>query len=419
MTAATPHQRIDLLCYSLLSFPLLFVGLSLYVFAPEFYTTQYGVSLTTIGAILLVLRVIDGVQDLWIGYLSDRYHRHRPLIMIIGALILGVGFWWVFHPSPQMPLFSFCLGILLSVTGFSILSINYKALGALWRADESERTRITSWREAVGLLGLLSASIAPSLFGRESNPAQAFHWLAVLFVPMLAYSMYLFYQWMRSATLEMSSRTQPQRFARLNTAWNRQFLAIFTLNTFAGAIPAVLVLFFINDRLEASAYTGMFLILYFLSGACAMPLWQLIAKRVGKSTAWMLSMIAAACGFFWAFTLGAGDIVAYSVICVLSGMALGADLALPPSILADRIAHEQDHDMAAYYFSATTFLSKTALALATGITLPLLGLLGYQPGEFNSASVTLSLAYSYALFPSIGKLAAALWLWSFTHTHST
>ena len=36
--------------------------------------------------------------------------------------------------------------------------------------------------------------------------------------------------------------------------------------------------------------------------------------------------------FAWAGLLGPGDTWAYGLICVLSGFALGADLALPPSL---------------------------------------------------------------------------------------
>ena len=51
----------------------------------------------------------------------------------------------------------------------------------------------------------------------------------------------------------------------------------------------------------------------------------------------VLSMGVAIAAFVWAFFLPPGNAVAYGVICVLSGLALGADLALPPSMLADVI----------------------------------------------------------------------------------
>ena len=413
------HKRLHILQYSLLSFPLLFVGLPLYVYAPEFYAAEFGIPLATIGFVLLGLRFIDAIQDLVIGSISDHFHSYRKYIMLFGIVTLGLGFWIVFHPSDDYTLLSFSIGILLSVTGFSILSINFQSLAVLWRSNVNERTRITSWREGIGLLGLLTASISPTLLGSHTDSKHAFHLLTLLFLPILAICSHVFFRWMRIADLESPhlkfslQDKQSKGFSRLYSSWNKQFFGIYTCNTFASAIPAVLVIFFITDRLQEEELTGLFLLLYFLSGACGMPLWQWISKQVGKQPAWMISMLLASVTFIWAFTLGVGDSYSYGLICVLSGLALGADLALPPSILADQITSRQDQDITSYYFSMTTFLSKTALALATGVALPILGALGYQPGNVTEYAVTDYLSYTYALIPSLLKACVAIWTWRF------
>ncbi len=414
MTDYTPHKRLQLVQYSLLAFPLMFVGVPLYIYAPEFYAAEFDVQLAAIGFALLGLRAIDAIQDLLIGYLSDRFYRARPIIIALGMAALISGFWIVFHPSAQSPLLTLGIGMLLSATGFSIVSINFQALGALWRADIHQRTRITSWREAIGLIGLLAASVTPTLLGYNEDAPRAFHILTLIFLPLLAISAFVFFIWLRAAELDQPDNDKHGRsFKRLYTRWTIKFFSIYTFNTFASAIPAVLVIFFITDRLQADSLIGVFLLLYFISGAAGMPLWQFAAKRLTKEHAWMLSMILASAIFIWAFTLSAGDVVIYGFICIISGLALGADLALPPSILADRIALRQDQDITSYYFSVSTFLSKTGLAFATGITLPILGYLGYQPDDVADYNVTIYLSYGYAFIPSILKACAAFWLWRF------
>ena len=58
------------------------------------------------------------------------------------------------------------------------------------------------------------------------------------------------------------------------------------------------------------------------------------------------------------------------------------------------------------YFGWWTFATKLNLALAAGLALPLLALLGYTPGTRSEAGLqTLSLAY--AVLPCLLKLAAA------------
>ena len=102
--------------------------------------------------------------------------------------------------------------------------------------------------------------------------------------------------------------------------------------------------------------------------------------------------------FAWAGLLGPGDTWAYGLICVLSGFALGADLALPPSLLADLLARpsaqQAPRAASGAAFGWWNFVTKANLALAAGLALPLLGWLGYAPGQQDpQAAQALSLAY--------------------------
>ncbi|WP_417686402.1 MFS transporter [Roseibium sp.] len=412
--AAAATQRITpaaLATYGLMAFPLAFAGLPIYLHAPEFYASTLGQSLTSLGLALLALRVVDALQDPLIGSLSDRYHTHRRGIIIAGALMLGGGFWMLFHPAPTCRLAWFSLAVFVCTTGFSIVSINLQALGGIWVATETDRTKITGWREGFGLLGLLTAAIAPVLLGNAEDPARAFHLLTLLYVPILFIAAGLLLRWMKQAPLAYHKASPDLGVAGraglaslLSDPWRRSFYAIFALNTFASAIPAVLVLFFIKDRLQAEGLTGLFLLLYFLSGALSMALWQWMARRTSKLTAWGLSMALSIFTFFWAVFVGAGDATAYGVICILSGLALGGDLALPPAILADHIDQRRAQAEASRLFSAMTLLSKGSLAVATGLALPLLGLAGYQPGVEMSADMNLALSLTYAALPCLLKL---------------
>jgi GPH family glycoside/pentoside/hexuronide:cation symporter len=112
--------------------------------------------------------------------------------------------------------------------------------------------------------------------------------------------------------------------------------------------------------------------------------------------------------FVWAGLLGSGDLVAFAWICALSGLALGADLALPPSILADVIA--RDEVGAGTYFGWWNFVAKLNLALAAGLSLPVLALLGYEPGVASEAGQR-ALAWIYAGVPAVLKLCALALLW--------
>jgi Na+/melibiose symporter and related transporters len=94
----------------------------------------------------------------------------------------------------------------------------------------------------------------------------------------------------------------------------------------------------------------------------------------------------------------------FGVVCIASGLALGADLALPSALVAAYIDHDADPQPGAYY-GMMSFFTKFTLALAAGLALPLLQAAGYHPG----AASTTALSASYALLPCLLKIAALLW----------
>jgi len=411
-TVTAPLRVKQLAAYGAMAFPLAFAGLPIYLHAPDFYAVTMQQSVVALGTVLLLLRMVDALQDPLIGSLSDRFHRQRSLIIIFGTILLGGGFWMLFHPATALPLVWFAFSVLICTTGFSIVTINFQALGGLWRASSADRTRITASREAFGLIGLLVAAVTPPLLMGLGGPSSAFHWLALGYLPLLAAACWLLLRWMQMAPL--ARPTDEQRgtgwWSLVHDRWRALFFALVALNTFASAIPAVLVLFFIRDRLGAEAYTGLFLLIYFMSGALSMPLWSALARRYGKVRTWQMSLAAAIVTFCWAALLQEGDLAAYGVVCALSGLALGADLALPPALLADHIDANGRQNDAARLFSIMAFLSKSSLALATGLALPLLGLFGYHPDTTMTADLNFLLSVTYAGLPCLLKLAALIGL---------
>ncbi|MGL5002553.1 MAG: MFS transporter, partial [Casimicrobium sp.] len=99
------------------------------------------------------------------------------------------------------------------------------------------------------------------------------------------------------------------------------------------------------------------------------------------------------------------------IVCIATGVALGADLALPPALLADVIAKANGQSRTGSYFGVWAFVTKANLALAAGLALPIVSALGYQVGKAESNLSALT--YAYTLFPCALKLCALALLWKF------
>ncbi|RUP24695.1 MAG: MFS transporter [Curvibacter sp.] len=400
------------LAYGLMGLPLAFVALPLYVVLPHHYASTLGAPLAGLGGVLLGARLLDALVDPGLGRLADRLLHRGPQavwrVCAVAGVLLALALWAVFMPavhSPDALLMWAAAGLALAYPAYSLLSIAHQAWGARLGGDEAQRGRVVAWREGAGLLGVVLASILPTLLG---VPAMLAAFSGLLMLGWLA--------WHRapvppplpaaSESASPSGLWQPWRQAAF-----RRLISVFVLNGIASAVPATLLLFFVQDRLQAApGQEPVLLGLYFLSAAAAMPLWLRAVARWGLAPCWLAGMLLAVAVFAWAATLGAGQVDAFRWICALSGLTLGADLVVPGALLAGLLARPGAASAGAS-FGWWNFASKLNLALAAGLALPLLAALGYTPGSTDAAGLQ-ALSLGYAALPCALKLGAAAALYA-------
>ena len=101
------------------------------------------------------------------------------------------------------------------------------------------------------------------------------------------------------------------------------------------------------------------------------------------------------------------------LVCAASGVALGADLALPGAMLTRVIQKAGLSGQAeGAFFGWWNAANKLNLALAAGLALPLLQWLGYAPGRRDPQALQ-ALSLAYCALPCALKLGAAALLYHF------
>ena len=144
-----------------------------------------------------------------------------------------------------------------------------------------------------------------------------------------------------------------------------------------------------------------------------MTLWLKIAQKYSMERAWLVSMLVAVSTFIWAFSLDEGDLVQFGVICVLSGAALGADLALPPVMMARKLELQDGAPYATQAYAILNLIPKVALALGTGCAFLLLDMAEFSPSHANTSGAFWTLAVLYALLPCLIKALSAFIVFNF------
>ena len=415
-------------CYGFLGLPLAMAALPVYVQIPAYYTTQLGLPLASTGLVLFFARIVDTVQDPLLGKIIDKRKHAIAKWFIFASLLLAVAFYGLWQPpitlglgGANTNLLLAWLGIMLIVayTAHSMINIAYLAWGARLANTRSELTSDSTldstldsasntatllggaaWREGLGLVGVILASLIPSfiMLGRPEQINTGLTYYALGFAALLAIGMIGLLRGAPKWQMHQQDVTVSLREALSNQKF-RRLLPIYFINSVSVSIPATLSIFFINDRIQAPHLAGYFLASYFIAGALGLPVWIILAKRIGTILAWKLGMAIAIISFIGAAFLSGGDTISYVLVCIASGLALGADLALPPVLLAEIIPADQ---APASYYGMWTLLAKLALALS-GLALPLLSLLSYQPGQAANSG---GLVLLYAALPCILKLFA-------------
>ncbi len=390
--------------YGWLGLPLAFVALPLYVILPKHYADAFGVPLAALGAVLLGARLLDAFADPWIGRWSDAWLGHSARrawwVAALAAVALAIGFHGLFFPmvTGTSALLVWCAALLaVTYVSFSVVTVVHQAWGARLGGDEPQRARIVAWREGLALAGVMVATILPSALGLGAT--------SIAFAALLAAGMAFLATAPQPPPSGPSDVVVPMSLP-FHSVQFRKLLAIYLLNGIASAIPATLVLFFIDDRLQANAQQPMFLAAYFAAGALSIPVWVRAVKRFGLPRTWLVGMLLAIAVFAWAALLGTGDVVGYLAVCVLSGVALGADLTVPSAMVAGIIQREGHGRQAeGAYFGWWNFATKLNLALAAGVALPALQWFGYAPGS-QSPEALHALMLAYCVLPCVLKAAA-------------
>ncbi len=377
-------------------------GLPLYVQLPHFAASM-GMSLSSIGILLIGLRVLDFVQDPALGLLIDRFRDHRRVIAALALLGMSAGFASVFSLQPGMP--GLVAALILLFTSYSLASILFYAQGVAIAETgaPTDHYRLAGYREAATLAGIVVASAAPSLliwaFGERAGYAG--------FGAILAAGGALVC-WLTTGLWIIKPAAPPRFSIRdfLNAGGGR-LLALGLINTLPVAITSSLFLFFVEDRLGLAKWSGGILVLFFLTAGISAPFWWRLVARYGPVKVLIPSMCLSIAAFAGAAALPEGEALGFAAISALSGLTLGADMVILPGLFASMLATA--NLPAGMGFGLWSFTNKMALALAAATLLPVLGWVGYVPGGPNSPQAIAVLNASYAILPCLLKtLAIAL-----------
>ena len=412
------------------SFPALAISIPtipLYLYLPTFYGVTLELGLAATGFALLTARVFDTITDPIVGIISDRFpikRNYRKPWIAVGSIIAAIGLYQLLNPPNDAGIiYLICWSIILYL-GWTFVAVPYLTWGAELSPAYNERTSITTSRETAGILGILTCGViftfSANLNFSEIDTIGIIGWatigLGAISIPYMLKKvpdaglvrLKKGKNTNRSFLRSVLQLTQNRLFVRLLAAW--------FLNGIANGIPSVLFFLYLDKVLGVNeTQRAVLILIYFSTAVAAMPAWLSLSKVFNKHRVWCYAMILAIGAFSLVPFLPEGAFYLFSIICILTGVCLGADLSIPPSIQADVLDYDKlktRSQRAGLLFSLWGMATKLALACSVGLAFPLLDWLGFEP-DMPDDSGRQALVFLYALLPVGFKCITVLAIWNF------
>ena len=420
-----PFNR--LVAYSTLQLPLAMTALPIVLNVSKFYGEVIQFSLYAMGLIFIFTRLVDAVQDPLIGLISDRFTRRGPrgrlTFVALTLPLLCAGFYMLFVPPASIVGNQLYTGLWLTASlllvhiGYSGVSISYHSHGAELSDDYNERTKVTVGREVFGLLGMTFAVVVPIALTSRFGEIPGYAVLGLVFIPIIVVFAAPTLLWsgpsVHPPVVHANRNVFITFLSPLKNRLFRRLMLLFIVNGSALGVAVTVMLFYVEHVLLGTKLeAGIILLVYFVAGALSVPLWLLLSRRMTKTSAWFIGILMTAFAMSCAMFVGPGDFKWFIAISVRTGIGLGADYGLPPSILADVINAQEGGDSkgkTGSYFGLWALATKLATAIGAAGSLPVAAFLGFNPKKLEYG--TTALVVVYIVLPVIVKICAAMIIW--------
>ena len=299
------------------------------------YAKYYGFSLTTIAAILLLIRFSDAVTDPLIGCCSDRYYRRmgtRKPFVLIGGLLFIISSYFLYVPfgvdteslmqgdslkEPAVSVVYFTGWFFLFYLANTLFEVPHNAWASELAASSADKSKIYSFRSAAGYIGLIifySIPLLPFFDSTEITPV-------TLKVSVIAASLVLalFLYICITATPNRSSGithklnrkidasvTSPQQSLFRAIIGNTPLLLLLSAFVFYGISTGLwygVIFLYVDSYLNLGEEFSKMFLLAFLVGLASTPIWYKLSIAFGKKTILMAGLALLICSYLYSLNV--------------------------------------------------------------------------------------------------------------------
>lgn len=336
--------------------------------------------------------------------MNTKWGRRRPFLLF-GAVPFGLTFFLLFYvpaiESERLLTFYYAAAFLLFDTMYTVINVPYAALTPELTPDYDERSSLAGWRIATAILAALIAGATFRLLAEDVVASNLAETMGVERALQIGYTLTAA---LWSATLILSplilffNIEEPESVARetepirplkmfVEVFQNRPFrlVAVIYLLSFTAAdiVVSVFVWFLVFYVGVARGFDSLVLGLVLGVAFITMPLTVKMMRKVGKRTAYMVTMAIYSVVLIIMSQIPPGGQVQVLVAAIFAGFGFGAANVIPWAMVADVVDVDElntGRRREGIYAGYMVFLRKLATALAIFLVTRVLAIVGFQEG---------------------------------------
>lgn len=396
-----------------------------------YYTNIMGISAGIAGMIILIVRLIDAVFDIWLGANVDKvktkWGKFRPFLLF-GAIPYGAVTALLFF-APDMPetgkiVYAFSLYLVHSLL-YSIIGIPHAALNTVMTDNEKERSQLSSLLVFGALCGgLISGVATPSIVTLFPTEKIGYGIVALIFASLSTISILFCF----AKTKEQNNQVNKENTTEVNSIKMKEALkAVFRNKAFI--LLSISFLFAMMSSFISSAM-GIYYFTYIIKNVNLLGINGLVGTvftviftafssifimKLGKKKLFVLGSIITLVSKIVLFFVPGSNFLLVLALNVIGGVAgiavVVAAWAALPDVTDYTVKKEKVH-IEGMFYSIFNFFQKVGQSLSSAITGGVLAYFGYKSGEaVQSASGIAGVLWGNTIIAGIIMIVPIILMW--------
>lgn len=358
---------------------------------PAIYVKYFGLELSAVAAVVLIVRLFDGITDPTIGYLADRHREangSRKVWVIGGGMGAVVACYFLFYPPENVSTGYYLFWSVVYFVMFTVSEVPHMTWGSELTLDYNERANVFGMRYIFTYLGSLAFYAMPLLPFYTTNdytPEVMQDTLKVGIALTLIGAAWTIFHAPAGRVIKSVKCDSPRLFLQ-SLKENKPFLiycAATALISLAYGMWFGLIFFYLNSYLSLAGKVAVIFMVSQIISMISSSGWLVLIRNTSKAHAWFVGVLVFCaqliCMYFVDDSTG-WWLPALLVITAYISFASNDIAAL--STLGDISDYGKlkfNKDRGATYYAVNSLIFKVGLGVGGGISLSLAGFSGFDP----------------------------------------